>query len=130
VDIRFNFDSVVRKLTDVSALCSRKCDADTVVDGSKSLSFSGIAARLNGDVFRLSIWSYEVGLEKCTEIDSNREKAVETSLRTMQRISDRATDLSTLCVRAQYRDLKLPFIEPERHCEDYSSDDEEEWEDG
>ncbi|KAF2814265.1 uncharacterized protein BDZ99DRAFT_495783 [Mytilinidion resinicola] len=124
VDLRLQVNNIATKLADVSALCSRKHDGDA--DSSKGLSFGSIAAQVNGDAFRLKIWSYEVGLEKWTEIDASREKHVETALRTMQRISNRASDLKADCARARYRDLTIPSIETDLDLEEYDSNDENE----
>ncbi|KAF2500121.1 hypothetical protein BU16DRAFT_613917 [Lophium mytilinum] len=125
VDLRSQVNIIAAKLADVSALCSRKDDGDT--DSAKGLSFSSIAAQMNGDAFRLNIWAYEVGLEKWTEIDASRQKHVETALRTMQRISNRASDLKADCARAQYRDLMIPTSATDPHEEEYNSDDEDEF---
>jgi hypothetical protein len=123
--IHLQLVALLGMLSEISNQCSRNRFVEAA--SPQDLTFSKITEQVKGYGFALNLWSHEVNMENLTDIDTSRRRAIESASRTLERLLDRAYQLSQACAKASASDLRfepLPKVESDSEWESYDSEDE------
>lgn len=108
--LHFQFSTLQHKLAEIGTTCSPYIDVEAA--NPRDLTFGKISEQAKSFAFELEVWAHVVGLENMAMIDSRRRSIVEAASSTLNRLIDRAADLSEVCGKAKPKDLKAALMPP------------------
>jgi hypothetical protein len=117
------FANLQNKFSEICTICARNFHVEPA--NPHDLTFFKIAEEIRGHAFSLQVWEHLVNLKNLERIERSKRKVVELAAKTLDRLSERTSELSECCEKARPRDLKFePPSDLEDGSERESSEDE------
>ena len=120
--MRYQFATLQKRLARIKTACAPNIHIEAL--GTRHLTFSQIAEEVDGYAFQISVWGHIANVENLARIDSRRRKTVELASRTLDRLLERAAELSEACSNARPQDLEIAAMPEIDDDEEYDSDEE------
>lgn len=123
-EVQFRYSTLQHKLGQIETTCSPFVDVEAA--NPRDLTFAKISEQVKSFAFELESWNYIVRVEDMARIDMGKRHIVEAASRTLGRLIERVTELSSACGKAKPRDLKLePIPYVDSSDEDFKSDEDD-----
>ncbi|KAF2177904.1 hypothetical protein K469DRAFT_742329 [Zopfia rhizophila CBS 207.26] len=120
--LQFQFATLQNKLSEISTICAPNKHVEAV--NPRDLTFSKIADEVGGHAFQLKAWDHIVNVNNMERIDKSKREVIELASRTLDRLFERASELSKACAKARPRDLKIEPVPEVDDGSDWDSNDE------
>jgi hypothetical protein len=117
--LQYQYATLQNKLNQISKTCAPYTKVEAA--NPQDLTFGKIAELASSYAFDLQTWAHVATLEGMAMIDPRKKEVVDAASHSLDRLTDRVTDLNDACLQAKPRDLKfelLPHVDDDHLFED------------